>query len=44
MTFTLERDTDDGPERQTVTVSGYVVVTDPPTLLLAFPLDALDNT
>jgi hypothetical protein len=43
ITLTLERDHPDSmqknPERQLVTTSGYVIVTDPPTLLLAFPLE-----
>lgn len=42
LTFTLERDRDDAqPERQTVVVSGCVVIADPPTLLLSFPLGAV---
>lgn len=40
--FTLERDRPDDihhPERQLVETSGYVIINDPPTLLLAFPLE-----
>lgn len=44
VTIALERDREgEGmpPETQTVVASGYVVITDPPTLLLAFPLEEL---